>query len=307
MKNTQHTFELLPQPHGKTPHVILASQELKALLSEPQYRKLWSPYLPASLQDKPDSFSYRSIARAISVLYHRKYGKELDASRFKDRVRRALMGQKLTTDTLRLFADSFDFTESESQRVLQHLAQEDHDRHRKVNYRYLVNSCMHDVYVNEQMQAEELHITFTVQTLSEECDSIFLHQCPWTDHIVSAEGCTWEFREDLEGWFFYFPHVLAPLESIIFRVVAKLKPQEKPSYVLASYTAQTNISVRIFFPPQHFPHRISVEKYDISHQSMYATNNKPLESKTREMTVNRFSDFCPRLHNDAYMYSWGKS
>lgn len=194
-----------------------ASQLLIQELLKDTAKSRWGPHLPQKITQSTDVISYRAVARAISKNEYLTYGVEYEANRYKDRVRRALTGQGMTQDTLRLFSDTFLFSEEVITQISDLLTSARPEAPTKSQYstrlRYDITSSFYDLFVDANLKPYKVVCTLVIRSKQHELDGVWAPQSEDTPKVELVTGGTSVFDEERQMNHFLFDYPLAELES----------------------------------------------------------------------------------------------
>lgn len=198
-----------------------AIQEASRLLSEELIKepakKIWAKYLPQNISADTQVLSYRAIARAIAHNSSYRYGIDHEANHYKDRVRRAILGQSLTQDTLHLFAETFDFSEALVKQISEVLVSSQPQESLKSEFttalRYEITTSFYDIFFDKNLTPYKLQCTLTVRSQQPELDGVWAAKTPDTKGISIIEGGRSVYNEERDMYHILFDYPLNESES----------------------------------------------------------------------------------------------
>lgn len=288
-----------------------ASSMLRDELLAPEAQKIWAKYLPDSIaQGSAPVISYRAIARAIAADQYRRYGIEESPSRYKDRVRRAVIGQRITVDTLELLAETFNFSDQARQEISKCISAEEirRDSHKIENRNHFITptSTFYDIYFDKNLRAFKIESTMVVRAVADEVTEIWAKHGEDIDRIELLEGGVSEWDEDRGAWKFTLVYPLAAHESIMIRYVTHINTSVKQEgYISLNYgTTRQACFYRLFFDdPTVSPEAIKVTR------RFPSASFSPFGTETKEYTVpaygNRASFYLDNVYKETLIFSEG--
>lgn len=205
-----------------------ASKYLRSLLAAPRAKKIWCKYLPENISPDTQVLSYRAIARSISAFENQRYGVEDSPNRYKDRVRRAIIGQRLTADTVQLFAETFDFNPQQTSRLLGHLsvAKSTPVKSQKVQNRpgYEITSTFNDFFFDSQQRVYRCECSMVILAIQDGVDSMKVLPSKEVQRIDLLEGGTCSWNEEEQVYCFQLDYPLKAQEVMAIRYELELDP-----------------------------------------------------------------------------------
>ncbi len=254
--------ENLPEPAHmpQAAHIVLRDG-----LLAPGPRKIWSQYLPHNIYSNTQVLSYRAIARAIADAQYRKYGITESPNRYKDRVRRAILGQKITPETINLFAESFDFPPEITEKLrsfMVHSPAEQTQLNKQQNTCHLVTASFYDIAINEDGQASKLSATLTLRARENGCPGVHMIRRQDIAAITRAEGGSICWDNEQGAWMTTMDYPLSPFESLEVRYAYDfLRPRPgRELFFLDFDSHQTDTFIRVSFAdPGRAPQRLKAQ------------------------------------------------
>lgn len=211
-------------------------------------------YLPEALaNDQNPVISYRAIARALASTQHKKYGVEESPNRYKDRVRRAVLGQRLTFETLDLFAETFDFAPEVIEQIGKYIGEDgvERDSTKVENRNHFITptSTVYDIYLDKDHAAYKIDSTIIVRAVTERVEAIWAMSSEDIKEIELLEGGTSAWDPDRNAWKFTLDHPLSTHESALLRYITHINTDvEQIGLISLNYrTTRQACFFRLFF------------------------------------------------------------
>ena len=285
-----------------------ASELLRAELLSPRAQKIWAQYLPETIRgQQPPVISYRAVARALANEQHRIYGVDNSPNRYKDRVRRAILGQRLTQETLELFAETFDFSPQQRERIGNLIAP---SRARKVrgsvqsrDHFIIPTSTLYDIHLDSALTAYKIKNTMVIRALAEEVDTVWAANSEDIARIELIEGGTSSWDGDRKLWKFTLCHTLEAQDCLILRYNTYLNTAfAQEGLITLSYSsARQSCSYRLFFDdPSSAPSHLSViRNFSSASASPFYTDSKEYKIPVYS---NRASFYLDNIYREAITF-----
>ncbi|WP_237198640.1 hypothetical protein [Rothia nasimurium] len=217
----------------------LVSSLLRSELLEPYVRDVWERYVHHEKLGEANPFSIRAIARAMSAHQHTVYGLEIPPHKYKDRVRRAITGEHISSETIDLLSETFGFDER-TRKTLHKAATQGFDDSETVQFlrtnpQVLTSSCYLDIQLDPTDPGVfTLHATYTLLSLESGC-SAFVFSLPQGQELIcdNRHFSVSRVSEDQE-WVFTPTSFIQPLQTFMlrFNVRGTVQPQADGSYQL---------------------------------------------------------------------------
>lgn len=225
---------------------------LAAELKTEKCRKIWAQYLPANIPDDTSVISYRAVARALAHTEHARYGTSSQPNRYKDRVRRALLGQSITVETLHLFADCFGM-DSSTVRTMAELLTSGTETpvysSTTTNLRYSITTSFYDIYIDRNLKPRKLICSLVLRSLQPELDGVWAPQSPDISDIELLQGGSDTFDATRNMWHFLFDYPLAEMESteLVYAITVDQSAEQVGLASLRYYLERENCFFRLHF------------------------------------------------------------
>lgn len=298
-----------PSASDEVSSIETAGNILRAELLKPEAHKIWAQYLPSMISESTDVMSYRAISRAIAHHLHQRYGMDEAPSRYKDRVRRAVLGQSLTPDTLELFADSFNLPTQTVEEISSLIVRNDtrvpyKDLPRR-NHRYQPTSSFYDIYFDENLQATQIICSMILRSVDDYVDTLWAGHSEDIKHIEVIEGGTSSWDEAHQAWKFKLDYLLAPRESIPLRYVIDINQNlEQEGLISLAYgVSRSACFYRLFFASSETaPEAIELARIPTDGQG---AENSPTEKI--QVFEKRASLYLDTVDKEKLLFSAAKS
>lgn len=281
----------------------LVSALLRSELLEPYVRDIWERYIHHEKLGEANPFSIRAIARAISAHQHTVYGLEIPPHKYKDRVRRAITGEHISSETIDLFSETFGFDER-THKALHKAASQGFDDSETVHFlrsnpQALTSSCYLDVQLDPADPAAfTLKATYTLLSLESGC-SAFLFALPQGQELTYAD---WNFSvsrvdEDQE-WVFTPATFIQPLQTFMLRfsVRGRAQSQADGSYRLHLPFTHRSYSAAIKLTATGTPMKVSFTEQTSAGISPTTT--------CADTVTDYLSHFYPGLKDTTVALNW---
>lgn len=248
------TSQLSPVAPDKT-YMKRASERLREELLKPQSQQLWTRYISHRIATDKSVLSYRAISRAMSAAENERYGINVPPNRYKDRVRRAILGERMTLETLRLFADTFSFSTEAVNYISTLLAQtqnlENLPTEKRIP-RFDVTTTFYDIYVNKHHQIYKMRCNLVFRALEDSCNYYWAPLGPEIEKVEVHSGATLKWHETFNMHYFQLNSPLDTSESGSIDYTMHLKDgadadTDESILVLQYGKARSNVFYRFFF------------------------------------------------------------
>lgn len=193
-----------------------ASQKLQEELLKPQAQAVWSRYLSSQVPSDTQVLSYRAISRAIAAAEFSRYGIENSPNRYKDRVRRAILGQRMTVETLRFFAETFSFEENvtaEIQELITNHVSPVYDPLGTQKPRFMITTSLKDIYFDENREPQKMRCNLMIRAEENACKFFWAPTGEEIKDITVNYGGKLLWRDDIQQLVFELNHPLDISES----------------------------------------------------------------------------------------------
>lgn len=296
--------QLQPQTSSPT-HTNQASLLLRDALLEPSTHKIWSRYISDNIATDKNVLSYRAISRAISASEWSRYGIESPPNRYKDRVRRAILGERLTLDTLRLFTETFPIDSHVAQKISDLIAlnatQETPPDEKRIP-RFDFTTTLYDVYVDKKFRSYKIRCNLVFRALEDSCDYIWAPVGTDVENIEIHHGGSLKWHEKFKMFSFELDTPLNASEcgELLYTITFEDAPQEEEDAILAMQFGKPRSSVffRFFFDyPAGAPEKLMVSRKPTE-------KNSTLPEILSEIPVHqgRASAYFDRVRNDLILF-----
>lgn len=291
-----------------TPHSDSTTQLVSALLRsellEPYVRDTWERYIHHEKLGEANPFSIRAIARAISAHQHTVYGLEIPPHKYKDRVRRAITGEHISSETIDLFSETFGFDER-TQKTLHKAATQGFDDSETVQFlrtnpQVLTSSCYLDIQLDPAAPGDfTLNATYTLLSLESGC-SAFVFALPQGQELICTNRhfSVSRVSED-QDWVFTPTSFIPPLQTFMLRfsVRGTVHPQADSSYQLLLPFTHRSYSAAIKLTTAGSPLAVSFTE-------QASAGHSPITTSCAETVTDYLSHFYPSLKDTTLALNW---
>lgn len=289
--------------HTGSSSVQLTSALLRAELLEPYAREVWERFVHHENLGETNPFSIRAIARAMSAHQHATYGLEVSPQHYKDRVSRAISGEHISTETLELFCETFDFDEK-TVKALQQAMIQGFDHSETVQFlrstpQAVISSAFFNLAPGADSSHLELQATVTYLSLDSGCSAVLFYLPGSSDAICQTEtfGVT-PSKEDGE-WLFTPLSFIAPLQAFALRFTLQLEVQRQED---------GSSSVEIPFPGRSYATGIRFatggREMDLTFQERRVGTSAQPQAEIMTAVRESASQFYPLLSQSSVTISW---
>lgn len=245
------TSQLSPVSSHDT-YIQRASERLREELLKPQSQQVWGRFISKHIVTDKSVLSYRAISRAISAAENERYGVTLPPNRYKDRVRRAILGERMTLETLRLFAETFSFSTEAVNHISTLLAQTQNLEAPPTGKRiprFDITTNLYDIYVNKHHQTYKIRCNLVFRALEDSCNYYWAPLGPEIEKVEVHGGATLKWHETFDMHYFQLDTPLDTSESGAIDYTMYLKDGNADESILAVQYGKTrsNVFYRFFF------------------------------------------------------------
>ncbi len=282
--------------------MVLTSTQLRQALAQPSAQKIIKQYNPDHSSLEENDLGVRAISRVIAESQRRIYGINASSTKYKDRVRRALVGQSVTPDTVHLFADAFEFDQQTVNQLLSQLSHENALSSTALTYLHefpqaAVNHVFIDVSQTDH-NTTELSINGTIASL-ELGSSSFILLIPHTLGVAyNVEGCTATKVSDEGYWLLELEEPLLPLSHALISMSFEIDTEcaDGTHWMLLPFWSKYNaVALRVDSGSASTP--VTVES-----RKMGSTETENILDGTHNKGI--FSTFFPLVENETLKISW---
>lgn len=250
-----------------------AGERLRMELQKPEAQKIWSRYLSKNIATNKNVLSYRAISRAISAAQFERYGIEVPPNRYKDRVRRALLGERLTAETLRLFADTFGFDQAAITYMSEMIALKENvvvPPTEKRIPRFDITTTFYDIFINEEHLTYKIRCYLVLRALEDSCYYFWAPVGTDIQDIEIHRGASLQRHEDLKLYYFELEKPLNTSESgeLDYTLHVSDVPDIEGAVMAIQYhKTRSNVFFRFFFDdPQGAPEALKCSRKNIDNE-----------------------------------------
>lgn len=243
------------QQSPKDPLYARTRERLRELLLSPEAQKVWTAFAPQNVSPTKQVLSYRAISRAIAAQQQRDYGYLHEQSRYKDRVRRAFLGEKITAETVHLFAEAFGFDEHTTQELLElRGAEEVAHANPGLKANLSITTSLYDIYLDQYRQVYTIRVSLIARSLVDDCQRIYsptVRNEIKDVRFLSPGTSVWDEEENRYRLNLNYP--LRMGESIPVDYEMDIVPDVEPPEVLELNFVKSRSSavIRLFFADEH--------------------------------------------------------
>lgn len=297
--------QLQPQSDSASTPVYLASQLLREALLAPASQKIWSRFNSDNVATDKGVLSYRAISRAISDSERKQYGIDAPPNRYKDRVRRAIIGDRLTVETLRLFTETFPFPEKTSQRIydlITHNPFENISAQERRIPRIDITTTLYDVYINPHLRVYQIRINIVFRALEDFCEYLWAPIGTDFDNIKIHQGGSLKWHENFKMYFIEFDTPLNTSEcgELLYTLTIQDAPDdEEDAFLATKFTApRSSVFFRFFFDDiEKAPSTINISRKSMDKESMGSETFSQIAVHS-----GRASVYFERVQNDLLVF-----
>ncbi|MDY6052111.1 MAG: hypothetical protein SPI83_06875 [Rothia sp. (in: high G+C Gram-positive bacteria)] len=282
----------------------LVSSLLRSELLEPYVRETWERYVHHEKLGESNPFSIRAIARAISAHQHTVYGLEIPPYKYKDRVRRAITGEHISSETIDLFSETFSFDER-TQKALHKAATQGFDDSETLQFlrnnpQVLTSSCYLDILLDPaDLEAFTLNATYTLLSLESGC-SAFVFALPQGQELTCTnQHFTVSRVSKDQEWVFTPTSFIPPLQTFMLRfsVRGRVHPPADGSYQLLLPFTHRSYSAAIKLTATGTP-------LTVSFTEQASGSKAPARTTCAQTITDYLSHFYPSLKDTTLTLSW---
>lgn len=201
---------------------------------------MWERYVHHEKLGEANPFSIRAIARAMSAHQHTVYGLEIPPHKYKDRVRRAITGEHISSETIDLLSETFGFDER-TRKTLHKAATQGFDDSETVQFlrtnpQVLTSSCYLDIQLDPTDPGIfTLHATYTLLSLESGC-SAFVFALPQGQELIcdNRHFSVSRVSEDQE-WVFTPPASSSPYKPLCCGSMSAVQSNHRQTAATSSF------------------------------------------------------------------------
>lgn len=297
--------QLQPQASSSPTHTNQASLLLRDALLEPATHKIWSRYISDNIATDKNVLSYRAISRAISASEWSRYGIESPPNRYKDRVRRAILGDRLTIETLRLFTETFPIDPHVAQKISELIAQssaQETPPDEKRIPRFDITTTLYDIYVNRKLRTYKIRCNLVFRALEDSCDYLWAPVGTDIKNIEIHHGASLRWHEKFNMYSFELDTPLNTSEcgELLYTINIDDVPDESEDAIMAIQfgIARSSVFFRFFFDePDEAPIHLT-----ISRKSTEKNSTAPESLSETPVHDGRASVYFDRVRDDLLLF-----